>query len=304
MNEKSKTTFIEDPDKNHSLYGKTELHNNSDTKADSQEISQKKNEFKEELEQNNDNHPTRRHEEVPSGTTQILIKGSNLSESPLSANENSQTFTNKVKKTANNISNGQKDKNIQKGWKQTRDKNTNGNIFFPSPKNQQFNNRKNSLQYTLQQEGWNKSQDIPHGWMINNTKHKTGVLQSREKELHISRIQVKESRASNNTQCKLAALQKNDKPSKEQNSLRKLSQGQHRRSEERVENRNLPSGWKVGKNTNKLGTHTSSSITSIENSLQNRFQGNQPAKEINDTIFQLEQKGRKKEPGSSAWMDA
>ena len=119
----------EDPDKNHSLYGKTELHNNSDTTADSQEISQKENEFKE-LEQNNDNHPTRRQEEVPSGTTKIMIKGSNLSESPLSANKNIQTLSNKVDKTVNDISGGQKDKNIQKGWKRTRDKNNSGNTFF------------------------------------------------------------------------------------------------------------------------------------------------------------------------------
>ena len=46
MDEKSKTTFLEYPDKSHSLYSKTELHNKSDTKADSQEVSQKKDELK------------------------------------------------------------------------------------------------------------------------------------------------------------------------------------------------------------------------------------------------------------------
>merc|ERR1712240_756192 len=132
MDKKSKSTVIEDPDKNHSLYGKTELHNNNDTTADSQEISQKENKFKEELEQNNDNHPTRRQEEVPSSKTQIMIKGSNRSESPSSANKNIQTFSNEMDKTVNNIPGGQKDKNIQEGWKK-RDKSTNGTTFFPSP---------------------------------------------------------------------------------------------------------------------------------------------------------------------------
>merc|ERR1712240_492603 len=278
MDKKSKTTFIEDPDKNHSLYGKAELHNNSDTTADSQEISQKKNEFKEELEQNNDHHPTRRHEEVPSGTTKIMIKGNNLSELSLSANRNIQTFPNKVDKTVNDISGGQKNKNIQKGWKQTRDKNTSGNTFFPSPKNQQFHNRKNSPQYTLQQEGWKKSQDIPHGWMIRNTKHKTEFLQSKKEELNISKIKVKVP-TSNNTQCKLGSLHKNKKPTTEQNSPKNVSQSQQGGSQKRIENRNLPNGWKKEISYNELSTRNKPSITPIGKSIQNRCQEIQPAKE-------------------------
>ena len=289
MDKKSKTTVIEDPDKNHSLYGKTELHNNSDTTADSQEISQKENEFKEELEQNNDNHPTRRQEEVPSNKTQIMIKGSNLSESPSSANKNIQTFSKEVDETVDDIPGGHKDKNIQEGWKQKRDKNTNGTTFFPSPKNQQFHNRKNSPQYTLQQEGWKKSQDIPHGWMIRNTKHKTEFLQSKKEELNISQIKVKVS-TSNNTQCKLGSLHKNKKPTKEQNSPKNVSQSHQGRNQERIENRNLPSGWKKEISYNELSTRNK---PSIGKSIQNRCQEIQPAKELKDTISQIKRKGKK-----------
>merc|ERR1712240_600435 len=168
-------------------------------------------------------------------------------------------FSNEVDETGNDIPGGKKDKNIQKGWKQTRDKNTSGNTFFPSPKNQQFHNRKHGPQYTLQQEGWKKSQDIPHGWMIRNKKHKTEFLQSKKEELNISKIKVKVS-TSNNTQCKLGSLHKNKNPTKEQNSPKNVSQSQQGRSQERIENRNLPSGWKKEIRYNELSTRNKPSI--------------------------------------------
>ena len=111
---------------------------------------------------------------------------------------------------------------MPKGWKPTRDENTSGNIFVLSPNGQQFNNRKSCLQYALKQEGWEKSQDLPHGWMLKNTKHKTGVLPSREGELSNSKLAAKESGASNSNQYDPVAVDNSYKPTEELNKLRKL----------------------------------------------------------------------------------
>ena len=70
-----------------------------------------------------------------------------------------------------------------------------------------------------------------------------------------------------------------------------MSQGQSGANRERFDNKNLPSGWKVGIGTNELGAPDSYSITSRESVLEYRFQGNHSAKEIKDMIFHVQFEG-------------
>ena len=236
LDEKTKTTFLASPDKSQILYSKTALHNKSDTEADSQEVSQRKDELKDEaLKPNDDIHPTRRHEEVPSSNTQIQIEEGNLPESPLPANENInstsgssppnneniQIFANKVKKTWSTISGWQKGKHIPNGWKPTQDGNTSGNISFPTPNGTQFNN-KNNQQYALKQEGWENSQDLPHGWMTKNTKRRTKVLPPTKDVPPILKIAT-EPDAANSTQSEPIAVDHNDKPNRKKKRHKKLT---------------------------------------------------------------------------------
>merc|ERR1712240_221842 len=149
------------------------------------------------------------------------------------------------------------------GWKsRERDENTSGNIFFPPTSGQQFNNKKSGLQYVLKQKGREKSQDLPHGWMLKNTKHKTR-LKNLMHQILTNMILV------------LWII------------------GQSRGSKERFNNNNLPSGWKLGIGTNELDAPDSHSITSKENVLQYRSPGNHSAKEARGRTYQVRFEGWK-----------
>ena len=69
--------------------------------------------------------------------------------------------------------------------------------------------------------------------------------------------------------------------------------GQSRGSKERLDNNNLPSGWKVGIGTNELDAPDSHSITSIENVLQYRSPGNHSVKKPRGMTSQVRFEGWK-----------
>ena len=75
--------------------------------------------------------------------------------------------------------------------------------------------------------------------MLKNTKHKTGVLPSREGELSNSKLAAKESVASNSNQYDPAAVDNSYKATEELNKLRKLSQGQSGGNKEHFDNKSL-----------------------------------------------------------------
>ena len=60
-----------------------------------------------------------------------------------------------------------------------------------------------------------------------------------------------------------------------------------------MEDKNLPSGWKVATGTNELGAPDGSSVTTREDALVYMFQGNYSAKEIKDMILSLKFEGWK-----------
>merc|ERR1712240_706203 len=230
---KNESTSLSPPEENQFPCSKAAPHNLINTRA-----SKRQGELKAESLEPNDDLPPKR-----------PLKEVNI--------ENIQVFANdKAKEKLSTISSWQKDQNMPKGWKPTRDENTIGNIFFPPTSGQQFNNRKSCLQYILKQEGREKSQDLPHGWMLKNTKQKTGLKNLRHQIL-------------TNIILLLWII------------------GQSRGSKERFNN-NLPSGWKVGIGTNELGAPASCPITSRESVLEYRFQGNNSAKEIRGMIFHVQ----------------